>query len=519
MRLMALLLLILLIPTASAVVIERGEVLYKPKVSSVTPFTTVYYSQDVKNHTLTFTSPYDFPIYDVRVNSTLIGNLKPHDVLTKTVEGGFNVRIKSVVKGNSSRFVVKYTVYNDYNCNITVKIQMSRPGWLIDCKNCSMNGSVVFQADIPPNSSKSFELVGSGNAEIPNAVVEINSTRQVNITFTVPLIVSITKTNIDNDWFAKFNVYNPTDITVRAKITGFVNKSQPPHMPAEVIFVDNITLQPYGCWNKTVTIKSDSAGFFLKCEGNVRAEEPMQVLVKGELFGFKIVFPSSTNTGGGGGGMVIPQQPQKQEEQKQEQEVQKEEAVKETGQQRGESSSGRSSGITENIPLIFPVVISNVVKSITPKSVKVVKVVKVVRVGKLNINVVKLKKKDAVVISTYVALIPSLAMLIPPLLRFRPDVVDRAEFSLSEVFMFRRIVYIPVKCKIGRILPGGVTFVVPNEELARDIHERFDIPLRSAEAIAIAIEQNCRVFLSDRRAYEVALSLGLDAHYLPPKTS
>ena len=153
---------------------------------------------------------------------------------------------------------------------------------------------------------------------------------------------------------------------------------------------------------------------------------------------------------------------------------------------------------------------------VTSKSAKVVKVVKVV---KLNINVVKLKKEDAVVVSTYVALIPSLAMLTPLFIRFRPDVVDRAEFSLNEVLMFRRIVYIPDKCKIGKILPGGVTFVVPNEELARDIHERFDIPLRSAEAIAIAIEQNGRVFLSDRNAYDVALSLGLDAHYLPPKTS
>jgi hypothetical protein len=165
------------------------------------------------------------------------------------------------------------------------------------------------------------------------------------------------------------------------------------------------------------------------------------------------------------------------------------------------------------LPLVFPVVLTNVVTP-TNKPVKA-KVVKVTKVANLKLNVVKLKREDAVVVSTYVALVPGLAMIIPLLIRFKPDVVDRALFNIREVFLFRRIVYIPWKARLGKVLPGGVTFVKPNEELAREIHEKYDIPMRSAEAIAIALEQNCRVFLSDKKAYDVAINLGLDAEYLP----
>jgi len=111
------------------------------------------------------------------------------------------------------------------------------------------------------------------------------------------------------------------------------------------------------------------------------------------------------------------------------------------------------------------------------------------------------------------------AMLFPlfPLIARKRDVVDFGVFTPEEIAILDRTVYIPVGVELGRILPGGATAAIPNRKLARKLREQFDIPLNTADAIAIAIEQGARLFISDPRYLGVALSLDVEA-YLRPKS-
>ena len=92
--------------------------------------------------------------------------------------------------------------------------------------------------------------------------------------------------------------------------------------------------------------------------------------------------------------------------------------------------------------------------------------------------------------------------------------IDRAVFGPEEVTAFGRIVYAPVGCEVGKLLPGGIIFVSPDEEIARDLHEYFGIPLKSAEAITIAARYGGKLYLSNERACEVALALGFEVEYM-----
>ena len=96
------------------------------------------------------------------------------------------------------------------------------------------------------------------------------------------------------------------------------------------------------------------------------------------------------------------------------------------------------------------------------------------------------------------------------------DVVDFGVFTPEEIAILDRTVYIPAGVELGRVLPRGATAAVPNAKLARELHERFDIPLNIADAIAIALERGDRLFLSDQRSLKIALSLGIET-YLRPK--
>jgi hypothetical protein len=43
------------------------------------------------------------------------------------------------------------------------------------------------------------------------------------------------------------------------------------------------------------------------------------------------------------------------------------------------------------------------------------------------------------------------------------------------------------------------------------LHEIYDIPLNSAKAIVLGVKYGGKVFLSDKKAYDLAVKIGLDA--------
>ncbi|MEO2116851.1 MAG: hypothetical protein ABGW92_00385 [Methanocaldococcus sp.] len=107
-------------------------------------------------------------------------------------------------------------------------------------------------------------------------------------------------------------------------------------------------------------------------------------------------------------------------------------------------------------------------------------------------------------------------MLLPPLfLRRHPDISDKGVFTIEELEMLNSWVYVPEGCKLGKILPSGITIVKLSDSekaLARELHEVYDIPLNSAKAIILGVKYGGRVFLSDERAYRLAIRIGLEAY-------
>lgn len=106
-------------------------------------------------------------------------------------------------------------------------------------------------------------------------------------------------------------------------------------------------------------------------------------------------------------------------------------------------------------------------------------------------------------------------MLIPPIFRRRSYIVDKGIFSIKDLELLSGTVYVPEGCKLGNILPGGITIIKLTDvekDLARDLHEIYDIPLNSAKAIILGVKYGGRVFLSDKKAYDVAVEIGLEAY-------
>ncbi|XRO76413.1 hypothetical protein ACO3VM_06400 [Methanocaldococcus sp. 10A] len=135
---------------------------------------------------------------------------------------------------------------------------------------------------------------------------------------------------------------------------------------------------------------------------------------------------------------------------------------------------------------------------------------------KYSIVIDEKKVKDIVIATTTTTTTTLTIMLIPPLLRRTADIADKGIFTIKELEELHSIVYVPEGCELGNLLPGGIVIVELNEvekDLARDLHEIYDIPLNSAKAIILGVRHGGRIFLSDAKAYKIALKIGLEAYH------
>ena len=131
----------------------------------------------------------------------------------------------------------------------------------------------------------------------------------------------------------------------------------------------------------------------------------------------------------------------------------------------------------------------------------------------------KIKKVAAATVATITTTSLTL-MLIPPIFRRRPDIADKGVFTIEELEILNSTVYIPEGCELGKILPGGITIITLTDaenELARDLHEIYDIPLNSAKTIILGVRYGGRVFLSNKKAWRLAVKIGLEAYLFKEK--
>jgi len=132
-RFLFLALVFTLIWNSSACLVAYRDVVFKPNVSVVSPPHEINYTQDVLRDyaVLNFTNDHDFPIFDiditfkdVEVSKTI---LKPNETLNGSYDltkENFKIRVKADVLGKRDDFRVRYTIYNDYDHNLNVSVEM-----------------------------------------------------------------------------------------------------------------------------------------------------------------------------------------------------------------------------------------------------------------------------------------------------------------------------------------------------------------------------------------------------------
>lgn len=133
----------------------------------------------------------------------------------------------------------------------------------------------------------------------------------------------------------------------------------------------------------------------------------------------------------------------------------------------------------------------------------------------LLISINEKKIKYAIIGVTTTIVTSLLTLLISLLFRKTVDIVDNGIFTIEDLEELYSTVYVPEGCKLGKILPGGITIVELNDiekDLAKNLHETYNIPLNSAKAIVLGIKYGGRVFLSDEKAQEIALKIGLEVY-------
>jgi hypothetical protein len=105
---------------------------------------------------------------------------------------------------------------------------------------------------------------------VPNSSIRFKIKDSADVSFTVPLQISVSKSNKRNRWYVFIDVLNPTDLTVQVNLTLYVNKSNPPHTinNTTVLFNKTLTLKPNEDWSwnntKNPLIHNGSVAFFLK---------------------------------------------------------------------------------------------------------------------------------------------------------------------------------------------------------------------------------------------------------------
>jgi len=506
--LLAIIIILLTVHLTSACLVEYRVVYYKPERTQIKAPYSFNYVQSVSEDfvMLNFTNTYDFTITDVNVsykNTTIhIPAVNPKENV-KYVDyhpvsiSKFNISLNCNITGNSNRFKVTFNVRNDYPYAVDVNITFPKPDWIQDCLNCQINDKILFKEKIKAKSSKSFTLIGSGsNAKLEDGTLEFNVYESAKVEFSTSIPFSIEKSYSNNWVYANFSVHNTLKIPVNVTVIGYVNKSKPPHTfnNSTQLFKISSELKPNEIWNRTVIVKTSNAlGFFVKviplanetCQVEVYPATRIgkSYLQYGIIEGFNITLqpikatPRLPLRGGGGGKVIYPEKPPSRP------------PVISTPPVE---VLPRTPSV---VPLIYPVVQPNVMNTLNLMGIKINQI-----------------KADRYTIATILPLtILPTWLIIPLALIRRAYVFDSAVFSLNEIALTEKI-YVPYGVPVGRELPAGIEFIDPNEELTREIHELYDIPLNSAKAIALSIEHHCPVYLSEIDAVKVALNLGLEAY-------
>lgn len=473
-------------------------------------------------------NPYNFTISNISVtyrNATFNTSVLAPNCTTGGIRKDLNVKLFKInlsysLKGNSNKFELRLKVKNNYPFEVPVKIEFPKPDWLINCINCKIEGNdVVYESTLKAKSCGCFVMVGRGkNVKLENGKIEFRLNKSALMNFTPSIPISILKMRKNGKWHVKFMVCNPSEMNLSVIMTGYINKSKPPHLlnNSTVLFTVRRCLKKGECLIEENDSSSISPGFFVKvtpvasvvCGVCVYPATKVSThyIQYGEIKGLSLSLPAPTGGGGmgGGGGGNFPPNTQTSRTQTNSPVTPNQPKTRPNQpvtpvQPITPIKPGKLPRKQSKIPLVFPV-----------KS----KVIEKTNIMGFNINRVKMNNVVTLIMTVIPLIQSSVILMILPIMR-KITVFDRADFTVDEIESITGFIYAPLRCDLGRVLPLNLSLVQPDKEMVRDIHEIYDIPLVSAEAIVIALQYEAPVYLSDMEFVDVAHSLGVEAYYKP----
>ncbi len=212
MRAISLLFLIFLISPSMACIYEYREAIFYPNAT-----------QEVGRDwiVVNFTNPYPFNLYDVNLsyrnefvyipfippNSNL--KIDPYKILTPQT---FPLEVTSTAGVERGAVNVSYTIKNNYDKPVEVRLEIPKPANFQDCVGCEASDVIKFHSTIPAGGEESFSILVSGNsARISDSSLSFSLTDSVPVEYGVDLVISIEKQRVGNRWFATFRIQNPLD--------------------------------------------------------------------------------------------------------------------------------------------------------------------------------------------------------------------------------------------------------------------------------------------------------------------
>jgi len=120
--------------------------------------------------------------------------------------------------------------------------------------------------------------------------------------------------------------------------------------------------------------------------------------------------------------------------------------------------------------------------------------------------------RDAAVLSIPIFILNIVAIILLPLY-LPPSIVDDTRALIHAYRSIRRI-YVPEGIRLKEPLPLNIHVVRPRDSLVSLISRSFKIPVNSAKALVIAIEHGGVLKTTNRKTYEIALKLGMDAEFV-----
>ena len=402
-----------------------------------------------------------------------------------------NLSVKiSASKVDWDTWKVTYTLINNYDREVPVNISFP-PGY--NLKN--------FSTLLPRHSHTSITLYrksSSNTLHFEDSYISYRLPSKVEIVYTPSIPFSIEKSNkvVNNTilWIGNYSIYNIIDVPLKANIYLWVEIG---NRSINLGNISNITLPPNSTYSVVRSIYSEEVPvFYLDMYVWNRTEGEMLILpvlrvndtykigvarVKGEVFHYT---PSPWVNGRG----KRPKEEEKPQEDRRKPEEEKEEKPPEKTKEEKESK--------EEKPREKP----------TEREEREKERERVFLIGKVK------SPRDVAVLSIPIFIL-NIVAIIPLPLYLPPSIVDDTRALIHAYRSIRRI-YVPEGIRLKEPLPLNIHVVRPRDSLVSLISRSFKIPVNSAKALVIAIEHGGVLKTTNRKTYEIALKLGMDAEFV-----